>query len=487
MNSIVFLVVIPIIAAFLSLFLGKVNKLIAYIVTIFNLSFSIVVLVSGKIPFNVAIGGWRAPYGINFVVSDITIFFLLLINVAAVLSLTTIKEHMEYQFYAFYFILLAATNGMVLTGDIFNFYLFTELTTFAIGGLVAYKRDRLATGASLKYLILSSTASTFSLAAIGLIYKTLGTLNFADIASKISNLNKASLSLILILFISSMLVELKIFPFNIWVVKAYDASIPAVNLFLHGMVSTAGVYGAIRILLMVFSKNGIMLSQSSNIANILILLAFITVMIGEIGALTEKNLIKVLAFSSMAQLGIFLFGISLGNYEALKGAFYIVISNYFAKFVMFIVAKNYSVIAGSRNYEDMKGLGRKYPGLAIAFTISALSLMGMPFFAGFWGKLSIVGNALLMDKIAITGVIIILISSVIEGVYYLRISHTFFSDGNIQDSKLSRINCVLPIILAAVILIIGIYPNSIENIIWTMINEIQNTPEKYIQVILPLK
>jgi multicomponent Na+:H+ antiporter subunit D len=291
MNSIVFLVVIPLIAAFLSLFLGNLNKVTMYIVTLFNLIFSIVVFMSGKIPFNVAIGGWKAPFGINFVVTDITIYFLLLVNIAALISITMVKNIKEYQFYSFYFVLLAATNGMVLTGDIFNFYLFTELSTFAIAGLVAYKRDRLSTGAALKFLILSSTASLFSLSSIGLIYKTLGTLNFADIALKLTKLNQASYNLILILFLASMLVELKIFPFNLWVVKSYEGSITSVNMFTHGMLGTAGIYGAIRILLIVFPN-----MYNTNISKVLVILSVFTVLIGEIGALKEKILLRYLPF-----------------------------------------------------------------------------------------------------------------------------------------------------------------------------------------------
>ncbi|WDC84425.1 proton-conducting transporter membrane subunit [Caloramator sp. mosi_1] len=283
MNSVVFLVVIPLIAAFLSLFLETKNKIIMYLVTFFNLLFTIFIFKSGCIPFNVAIGGWKAPYGINFVVTDITIYFLLLVNTAAVISITLVKDIKEYQFYSFYFVLLAATNGMVLTGDMFNFYLFTELSTFAIAGLVAYKRDRLSTGAALKFLILSSTASLFSLASIGLIYKTLGTLNFADIAVKLPSLNQASFNLILILFLSSMLVELKIFPFNLWVVKSYEGSITSVNMFTHGMLGTAGIYGAVRILLIVFPN-----MYKTNISTILMILSFMTVIIGEVGALKEK-------------------------------------------------------------------------------------------------------------------------------------------------------------------------------------------------------
>jgi multicomponent Na+:H+ antiporter subunit D len=189
----------------------------------------------------------------------------------------------------------------------------------------------------------------------------------------------------------------------------------------------------------------------------------------------------------MAQMGIFMFGIALGSFESIKGSLYIVVSNYLAKLVMFIVTKQYSKAVDSKNYVDMKGLGRKYPILAISFTIAALSLMGMPFFAGFWGKFSIVVSALSVDRLSTLGIAIILIASVIEGVYYLRISHTFFVEKDVNSVNISRVYSIIPFALALLILVVGIYPNSIEQMLFNVIDEIKNAPDKYINIILSLK
>jgi len=487
MNSILFLIVIPLMAAFLSMFLGKKNRYIAYTAAIFNLLFSIGILLSGNIPFNVAIGSWSAPYGINFVATDLSIIFLILVNLGAVLALTTSGKDKGYPFYAFFYVLLAGTNGLVLTGDIFNFFLFVELSTFATAGLVAYNRNKLASGAALKYLIVASVSSAFALGSIGLIYKTLGTLNLAEIALRLGELNGATLSLIIILFLVSLLLELKIFPFNIWVVKAYEASNTEVNLFLHGMFGTAGIYAALRFLIMIFGIGQGDTTGNFNITATLAILSFVTVIISEVGALTERNMKKILAYSTMGQMGMILFAISLGTKEAYTGIFFLVISNFLAKFILFMVSRQFSKVSDSYDYTSMRGLGRNYALLGIAFTAAALSLMGIPFFAGFLGKLTIISSALLFGKLVIIGAVIIVLASVVEGVYFLRIAHTFFTEGPVRERKITRRNCVLPALLALMIIVVGVYPDIANHTISTLVTELTNVTEHYISIVLPLK
>ncbi|MBK5263334.1 MAG: NADH dehydrogenase FAD-containing subunit, partial [Peptostreptococcaceae bacterium] len=130
MNSSLFLIVIPLVGAFVALFAKKANRIMATLITVFMEIFSIIIYVSGKIPVSVEIGGWQAPYGINFVLTPLSVGFIILINLAAIISILIIRGEKSYQFYSTYLVLLAAANGIVLTGDIFNFYIFSELTAF---------------------------------------------------------------------------------------------------------------------------------------------------------------------------------------------------------------------------------------------------------------------------------------------------------------------------------------------------------------------
>ncbi|MBK5247349.1 MAG: NADH dehydrogenase FAD-containing subunit, partial [Peptostreptococcaceae bacterium] len=130
MNSSLFLIIIPLMGAFIALFAKQANRIMAMLITIFMEIFSIIIYVSGKLPASVEIGGWQAPYGINFVLTPLSVGFIILINLAAIISILIIRGEKSYQFYSTYLVLLAAANGIVLTGDIFNFYIFSELTAF---------------------------------------------------------------------------------------------------------------------------------------------------------------------------------------------------------------------------------------------------------------------------------------------------------------------------------------------------------------------
>ncbi|BEP29946.1 complex I subunit 5 family protein [Helicovermis profundi] len=486
MNSVLFLIVIPLLGAFLALFAKKANRTIATIIALFMEIFSIIIYLSDKLPTSVLIGGWQAPFGINFVLTPMSVSFIILINLAAAISLFVIRGEKSYQFYSTFLVLLAASNGIVLTGDIFNFYIFSELTAFGITALIAYPRDKRSTGAALKYLILASTASSFLLIGIGIIYKTLGTLNIADIASKVPLLNPLTLELIIVLMLAGIFVELELFPFNMWVPKAYFGGTTSVNVMLHGMLGTAGAYIIARILLTMFAASGSGILINANIANSILIIASLTILVSEIAAFAEKKLKKVLAFSSMGQMGLIIFGFMVGNEQALIGAFYMVVANFLAKTILFVLAGEFISMTGSDNWEDMKGIGRKHPVSGLAFVVASLSLMGVPFFAGFWGKLGVIQGAINGSGFMVVGIIIILITAIIEGVYFLKISHTLFLEKDKNEefkSSARKTSLVIAASLAIIVLAIGIKPGLIKANVNSAANEILNSTTNYVDVV----
>jgi len=488
MNSALFLIAIPLLGAFATLLLKKSNQILAIGITLFMAIFSASTLFGGQLPANVVIGGWQPPFGINFVLTTMSVGFVFLVNLAGLLALVSIKEEKKVQFYSIYLVLVAATNGLILTGDLFNFFIFVELSTFAIAGLIAYSGNRLSTGTALKYLILSSTAGAFLLIGVGVIYKTLGTLNMAEAAAHMGSLNPAALSLVMVLILAGIFVELEVFPFNIWVPNAYLSSKTSVTLMLHGMLGTAASYITARILITLFAVGGNGVLADEGIRNMVILIAIATMLISQISAYSEKKLKKVLAFSSMAQMGLILFAFMIGSKEAIIGAFFIVIANYVSKLVLLALAGEYSLVVGSDNWEDMKGLGRKYPLSAIAFTVAALTVMGMPLFAGFWGKLGILQGAMKGDGLLLVGAVAILIAAVVEGIYLLKIAHTLFlvrEEGKDFVEEPRKRIVGIAITLAGVAIVIGLYPGLLENMFNIASAEILDSLPNYIKVVFP--
>ena len=484
MHSVLFLIVVPLLGAFTSLFTKGFNQIVSLAITVFAGLFSLLIYTYGFLPVSVEIGGWPVPFGINFVVTSLSVGFILLINLAALIALLLVREKKNEQFYSTYLVLLASANGIVLTGDIFNFYIFSELVTFSITALIAYPRDRKSTGAALKYLILASTASSFLLIGIGLLYKTLGTLNMADIATKIDLLNPQALAFIVILMLIGIFVELELFPFNMWVPKAYLGGTTSVNVMLHGMLGTAGTYIILRILLTMFS-DGSGLLVDKTITHSILLIAMLTILVSEIAAFNENKLKKVLAFSSMGQMGLITFGFMVGNRQAIVGAFYLVIANFTAKIVLFALAGEFIAMSGSPRWEGMRGIGRKHPMAGISFVIGSLSLMGVPFFAGFWGKLGLIQGAIDGSGILVAGIVIILITAIIEGIYFMKIAHTLFLEQR-DDYRTTARKKVLFIaaLLSMFVVAIGVQPGLIEHNIAMAADEIMNSHDLYLNVVL---
>jgi multicomponent Na+:H+ antiporter subunit D len=323
---------------------------------------------------------------------------------------------------------------------------------------------------------------------VGLVYKTLGTLNMAEAAAYMGSLNPSVLSLVMVFMFAGIFVELEVFPFNIWVPNAYLSSKTSVTLMLHGILGTAAAYMMARILVTLFSVDGNGMLADSSLRHMIVVIAILTMLISHISAYGEKKLKKVLAFSSMGQMGLMLFAFMVGSKEAVAGVFFIVIANYVSKLILLMLAGEYSQIVGSDNWVDMKGLGRKYPLSAISFIVAVLTVMGMPLFAGFWGKLGILQGAVQGDGLFLAGAVAILIAAVLEGVYLLKIAHTLFLEkeaGTVFQAEPRKMVVGITIILASAAILIGIYPGLFENTFNMMSAEILESIPNYIEVVFP--
>jgi len=482
MNSVLFLVVIPLLGTFISLFNKKVKEM-TFLITLFNEIFTIYIITCVGLPKIAIIGGFLPPYGINFVLTDLSLLFIFLVNTAGLISMLVINEKKTSKFYSVYLVLLAANNGLVLTGDLFNLFIFMELSTFAITALISYKRDKVSSGTGIKYLILSSVSSSFLLIGIGMIYKTLGTLNIADIAGKLNLLSVPTLSLIILLIFAGILVEIEIFPFNIWVPKAYISADASVNVMLFGILGSSASYVMARIIFTMLSVNHDGKLSNYGLSNVIMIFAVLTIIISELAAYSEKKMRKILAFSSMGQMGLILYGFILANKDGVIGALILVIASFLAKTVLLILNGEFEKISGSNDYRDYKGIGRDNKIAGIGFTIAALSLMGIPLTAGFIGKLNLIEGAISLGGINLYIVAAILAVSVVEGIYFLKISNYLFlpKDKEFKSSiKYSTLS--IAVILSVLIIIIGIFP-SITNNFGNAAGEILNSTKNYINVV----
>ncbi|MBU1220860.1 hypothetical protein KKF34_12105 [Myxococcota bacterium] len=469
----IFLIVAPLAAAFtipmLGTYLPRLSKLIAALMLLAGTALSAWLLTAYKAQTVIVIGGWMPPFGISLHVD-----LLSLISVTAVYGATLMatlyqlfdgQEKKPY-FYMLILLLTAALNGMILTGDLFNLFVFMEIAGISSYALIASGNGAAGVRGALKYMIVASLASVAYLAAIAIIYSTAGSLNMATVASGMRDLNPVVGALVVLLILASVFTEMEIFPFNSWVPSAYQGAPSSVSALLSGAVTVAAAYVALRMSYIVFGQGmgDIIRYGKFNVTNILFWLGVITVITGQAAAYAQADAKKMLALSSVAQMGIILFAISIASDLAIYGIVFAVIAHSLSKLLLFMVTGKFVSASGTSHWAKWKGLGRENPLSGGLFLIGALGILGIPLFAGFWGKFSIIGAAFKAPGVSWIGVYIILAATVVEAVYFFRLAHLLFEEPetkpvSIKSSIWFRISTAL---LAAAIIGIGVYPAPID-------------------------
>ncbi|OAA28424.1 hypothetical protein AT15_04280 [Kosmotoga arenicorallina S304] len=407
----IWLIALPLGLAFLGIFTGKFSKALLWISALSNVIFSFLIF-NGNGVESYIIGGWIPPYGINLVVSDMIRLFLLAVNIIFLLALVATSSEVlkkgEKMSVAF-MLSLAAINGILLTGDLFNLFVFLEISAIAAYIIAASGKEAESKFAAFKYLILGSIASSFYLLGVIVIYASAGTLNMADAAAKVTSLNPDVLLVAGLLMIVGLGVETKLFPFNGWAPDVYANASGRGSTILASVFPIAMVSAFIRVIAFVVN--------SGKLNELIIILGITTAVIGEILAFSQKRMKKMLAYSSIAQAGIILMMIAIGSSKAYIGASMLLLNNGFGKLLLFSVAAQIALTAGSDKLEDVAGVARKSPLLAFLFGTGALTIAGMPLFFGFRSKLYVISAT--MDK-SLWIPVVILIATAIEVTYYFR-------------------------------------------------------------------
>ncbi len=424
---------------------GFVAKTIAISAVLFNAVLALYFLVNTNTPVSITIAGFAPPVGINLVVDHFSAFVLAVANFIAVLSvvysLNHIKENAN-KYYILFLLLIAGSNGMLLTGDIFNMFVFFEIICISSYALVAFEQNKNGFEASLKYLILGTLGSILILTAIALIYMTTGTLNFGDIAVKFSSVENGYKVLIAIFLLSGLGIEAAIFPFNTWLPDAHSSAPSPISAVLSGFV--------IEIPLLIIVKIITTILGFSSFSSIFVVLGLTTLLVGEISAFKQTNIKRALAYSSMGQIGLMLIVLGTTSTEALTGALMVFLNHAFAKSLLFFSAGSMIKSTGSYEISDYKGLAKKMPLSAFAFVIGALSLIGVPPLFGFFSKFMAIKSIVSSGGYLVAT--LILLGTIIETVYFVQIIQKLYNkkeaEGAIKQSS-SLLASLVSIILIA--------------------------------------
>jgi len=488
-NSIPLFVVIPLGCAFILPVIGRrwerAGDLFANLVTVTLLGLAIwsVRFIRETTVYHV--GGWGAvngiPIGIYLVRDGLSIFMLVVVNLIAFVATLYSINYMEYftdktKYYTLFMLMLAGMNGVILTGDFFNLYVFIEIAAIASYALVAFGTEAEELEAAFKYQVMGSVGSGFILLGIILLYSYTGTLNMADVGRVI--LDKGASNLVWfvnVLFIVGFGLKAAVVPFHMWLPDAHPSAPAPISAMLSGvLIESIGVYPLTRIMYNVIGFDGVL-------SNILIVLAIISMMIGGLLALWQWDYKRLLAYSSISQVGYILLGIGLGTPLGLLGALFHLFNHSAFKGLLFLDSGSIVYSVGTRDLREMGELDRRMPITSKTNLVAAMSIAGVPPFNGFWSKLIIIIACIQAGRYGVAGWAIL--GSILTFAYILKAERYAFygkAGRDVADVKESPpFMCVALIILAVICVVAGLMllPNVRETILFPVVNTLTSGTE----------
>jgi proton-translocating NADH-quinone oxidoreductase chain N len=432
----------------------------------------------------VSIGGWEPPFCINLVVGPLGILLTMLISLVsffiALYALAYIDKEPSDKYHVLFLLLVTGATGTVLTGDIFNLFVFFEILCISSYALTAYNRDREGTEAGFKYLVQGTVGSTLILIAIAFLYGFTGTLNMADIAQRISSANSFDLFVIFALFMVGFGVEAAVFPLNAWLPDAHSSAPSTISAILSGIAIKAGLYAIARTAYTLFNASGLSVFLS--------VLGVVTLVVGEVSAYRQREDVKrMLAYSSIGQVGLILFALGIATSAGVFGALFQLVNHALAKALLFLAVGYMIRKAGSKQLSSLGGLGREMPVTCLMFAIAAFSLIGLPPFAGFMSKLSIIYAALATKQgILLAFVVVVLVATVVEAGYFFRLVQTMYfkEAGNLARRGDAPPFGLVPLVaLGTLIVLIGVFPQIVAPVLRGGAEELLHRAD-YVRIVL---
>ncbi len=457
-----YLIVIALGAAFLIGLFRKASTILQSVIALSALASMI--LISGQWAWGIASGkvaetvistaGLKAPFSINLFMGEIEAFLLLLVNMSAFLSgifLTKAVKHTSIYMLVLLLVLAMGLNGLILTRDLFNLFVFIEIVSIASAGLIALRSNIKQLGAGFKFILAGAIASGMMLIGIIFTYYNTGSLNI-DIIGEMMNSNLANAGFVgLFLIFIGLMIELKPFPVNGWGIDAYEVSVPAVSALVSAGTATAMFFAFTKIITM----TGTMFLNASAI------IGAITFVGMNVVALKQEKARRLLGYSSISQVGLLILSFSLVKIFGLKNGEFIVggllFSHALAKALLFWL----SGIVQKENINDW-GLLRKKVSLILPFGIAISALLGLPPFPSFFAKWDLITS--LASKGALPWIFVILGGSLLEAVYLIRwFGNGFKNSFNKSDNLNIRLGTIIPVsVNSLLLLIVGYFASTLS-------------------------
>jgi len=459
-----FFVLAPLAAAFLIALLGRrwksfgdiIASLTALILLVFSLHTIAVLSVKKIIIYKLS--GWMPPLGICLVIDGLAGFMLVAINLVslmvAVYSISYMERYTDkWKFHALLMLMLAGLNGVILSGDLFNLYVFLEVASISGYALVAFGVEAEELEASFKYAIMGSLASIFILLGIGLIYSYTSTLNMAELSFILRQQPiGALLGFASVLFLVGFGLKAALVPFHAWLPDAHSSAPAPVSAMLSGIfIKTVGIYALSRVVFNILGAPGKLLF-------VFMVLGILSMVVGALLAIAQNDIKRMFAYSSISQIGYIIFALGIGTPLAILGGLFHLFNHAVFKSLLFLNAGSIEQATGNRRLDKLGGLNSRLPVTGATSLAGSMSIAGVPPFGGFWSKLIIIIAAIQAGYFGFAFVAVLV--SIITLAYYLKFQ-TFAFFGRLDESNQKAKEVSWPmksamVILAVICLLTGL-------------------------------
>ncbi|MSO99423.1 MAG: monovalent cation/H+ antiporter subunit D family protein, partial [Rhodospirillaceae bacterium] len=413
------------------------NALIAWLIAMAAtllaaaISVALMIQISTTGPITYELGGWPAPWGIVYEIDWVGAFVLIIVSgigaTVAVYARNSINSEIDigrhYVFYAMYLLSVAGLLGMSATGDVFNLFVFLEISSLSSYVLVSMGRDRRALTAAYRYLVMGTLGATFYIIGIAFLYMSTGTLNMADLRELLPLVSDSRAVLAAFAFITvGLCLKLALVPLHFWLPDAYTYAPSVVTAFLSATATKVAVYALIRLDLSIFG--GTEFFTRLPIRDVLTALAVVAMVFASLVAVFQRDAKRMLAYSSLAQIGYMVLGIGMSTVTGLTGGIIHLFNHAITKGALFMAIGCVAYRGVNTHFDDLAGLGKRMPFTSAAIVIAGLSLVGVPVTAGFISKWYLTVAAL--EEGSWVLVVAILGSSLIAVVYVWRLVETMY-------------------------------------------------------------
>jgi len=479
-----FLIIIPLLAAFLiTLISGKKDNwaiVLSILAVISLLALSLFsFFTTGNETFIYEMSGWKIPLTICLVQDAFSMFMLVIANLIALTSLmfsVTYIRHIAdegaWKYYALFMLLITGMNGVIATGDIFNLYVFMEIALFSTYALVAFGGKAEEYEAAFKYAVMGSISSTLILLGIGILYSATSTLSMANIAVILPTINPQVASWVGAIFLAGFGLKAAIMPFHAWLPDAHSSAPAPISAMLSGvLIKSLGIYVIIRFFYNIMGAPQIFLT-------IFLILGSISIIMASYLALGQWDLKRLLAYSSISQIGFILLGIGIGSRLAILGAVFHILNHAIFKSLLFYNSGAVEMALGTRDLRKMGNLSEALPVTSSTSMIASLSISGLPPFNGFFSKLIIIIAAVQANYIVYA--IIAVIGSLLTLAYFMKVQRYGFRGENkiekpevgvSRGMKSAMIILAVLCLLSSALIIPGIREVTLDPVVTVIMNK----------------